>query len=336
MYEYVTYGAHLTSALRFPELGEPDEAEVLHASWRLDLADEAPPPLPDARTLGTADYAGDVRISLLKAEDLWRMVTSDAGTWDVFPDEGTMRWYPEGETAAAKARYDALGRVMPIMLHSTGALCLHGSSVATGHGGIAILGSKGRGKSSLAVACMDAGAELAGDDVAVLRAGPATMLHPGAPFARLRSDSAGELGRESGSSSVWGTEKMLLPATGIVRRMTSASPLRSIYLLESGASDQAGLQRQQVSGAAASVAILAQATSALLLGGDEQIRLLERVSRILESVPVYVLRVPRNLAVLRDSARELLDWIEQDAATLPGRGSTGGLHNDAGSGVARR
>jgi hypothetical protein len=336
VYEYVTYGAHLTSALRFPELGEPDEADSLHLAWRLDLADEAPPPFPDARTLGDADYAGDVRISLLQAGDQWRMVTSDAGTWDLFPHEGTMRWYPEGDAVAAKARYDALGRVMPIMLHSTGALCLHGSSVATRHGGIAILGSKGRGKSSLAVACMDAGAELAGDDVAVLRAGSAPMLHPGAPFARLRADSAGELGRESESSSVWGSEKMLLPATGIVRRMTRAAPLRSLYLLESGAGDQVGLQRQQVSGAAASVAILAQATSALLLGGDEQMRLLERVSRILEGVPVYVLRVPRNLAVLRDSARELLAWIEEDAGAMPAGRDAGERHDEAGAGAAGR
>src|SRR5690606_3486417 len=191
LYEYSAYGMHLTSALRFPELGASHPSGAVSSmEWRLDVSSEPPGQLEDSRQLGEAEYAGGVRISLSRNHTTWELSTSDAGVWTFEPHEGRMHWHRDNVAGDAKGRFDALGRVMPLMLHATGALVLHGSSVATKHGGIALLGPKGRGKSTLAVACADAGAALAGDDVAVLRGGEQPMLYPSVGFARLHADSA--------------------------------------------------------------------------------------------------------------------------------------------------
>src|SRR5690606_21407529 len=208
VYEYTAYGARLTSALRLPELPPRDGETGSSRRWQLEVHDAAPSWLRSPETLGEATYAGGARLVLERDGPDWRLSTSDAGIWSLAPAAGRMHWHRFGaareaegadepgragearEAREAVARYDAIGRVMPLMLHAVGALCLHGSGVATADGGFAILGPKGRGKSTLALACVSAGASLAGDDVAVLRPGSAPMLEPGAPFSRLRMDSA--------------------------------------------------------------------------------------------------------------------------------------------------
>ncbi|HLV27029.1 MAG TPA: hypothetical protein VKZ41_12030 [Gemmatimonadales bacterium] len=304
---------HLTSALRFPELGASHPSGAVSSmQWRLDVSSEPPGQLEDSRQLGEAEYAGGVRISLSRNHTTWELSTSDAGVWTFEPHEGRMHWHRDNVAGDAKGRFDALGRVMPLMLHATGALVLHGSSVATKHGGIALLGPKGRGKSTLAVACADAGAALAGDDVAVLRGGEQPMLYPSVGFARLHADSATELGRDANGAGTWGSEKMLVPAGSFERRLTSAVPLRAIYFLEAAPADVSVVRRERVTGAAATVTMLTQATNALLLGGEEQLQLMQRVSEFLAKVPVFVLHVPRSMKFLGAAAEELLRWIGED------------------------
>lgn len=312
-YEYRAYGAHLTSSLRFPELGAPADSPA--AKWSLEVSDAEPPPLEGALLLGESEYAGGVRISLSRNNSAWQLRTSDAGTWLFQPHEGRMVWYRDPGVGDARGRYDALGRVMPLMLHATGALSLHGSSVATASGGIALLGPKGRGKSTLALACVAAGAALAGDDVAVLRTGHPPTLYPATSFARLHTDSAASLGLNEGASGTWGREKMLVPAATVARHLADAVPLRAIYLLEAAPEEAPQVvRRERVTGAGATVAMLSQATNALLLGGDEQVKLMQRVSELLPAVPLYVLHVPRNLSMLNECAGRLLGWLDEDAS----------------------
>src|SRR5690606_29790808 len=124
----------------------------------------APSWLRSPQTLGEATYAGGARLVLERDGPDWRLSTSAAGIWSLAPAVGRMQWHRlgaareagdagepgrAGEAREAVARYDAIGRVMPLMLHAGGALCLHGSGVATADGGFAILGPKGRGKSTL-------------------------------------------------------------------------------------------------------------------------------------------------------------------------------------------
>lgn len=314
MYEYAAYGARLTSALAFPELPPPDDASAAVARWQLDVRAAPPPSLAGASELGAATYAGGAVLSLARAGDTWRLTTSDAGSWDVEAGEGRMCWWRAAGHREAIARYDALGRVMPLLLHARGALCLHGSGVATDAGAVVFLGPKGRGKSSLALACVAAGARLAGDDVAVLTSSPEPSLHPGVPVARLWADAARTLGQLPRGEAAPGGDKLVVPPPPIERRLTVAAPLRAVYLLEPADAAAPAVSREPLTGATATLAILAQATSARLLGGAEQAMLLTRAAALAGLVPIHVLRVARDLSRLGQAAETVVAWIGEDAA----------------------
>src|SRR5690606_16855795 len=185
----------------------------------------------------------------------------------------------------------------------------------TADGGLAILGPKGRGKSTLALACVSAGASLAGDDVAVLRPGSAPMLEPGAPFSRLRMDSAEALGRVPHDNAGSSGGKILLHAGSVERSMTAASPLSALYLLEPGEASGELVRRERLTGAAAVLALMSQATSALLLGGGERAPLLRRATEIATTTPVYALHVARDLSRLEGAAERLMDWLREDCGS---------------------
>lgn len=314
MHEYTAFGAQLTSALPFPELAQWRPPGIGGLQWRLDVEDSPAPLMDGAELLGEADYAGDAHMALRRSGDTWQLGTNDAGVWELNPREGSMRWHRTPNAREAVARYDALGRVMPLMLHAEGSLCLHAAGVASEDGGMVIVGPKGRGKSSLALACVAAGARLAGDDVSVVRPGDFPMLQPGAPFVRVREDSARALERFAAREQMENGSKMLVPPNEIERPLRKLAPLRAIYLLEAAESGAIPARRERLAGPQATLAILAQSTNARLLGSQEQTRILRRTSSLVSSVPVYALYVARDFSRIGDAARQLLSWLRAEIA----------------------
>lgn len=317
MHEYTAFGARLSSALSFPELEPWHPPGAGGPGWRLDVEEFPPPGMDGGLLLGEADYAGGAHMTLHRSGDTWQLGTSDAGSWRLNPAAGRMWWYRTSDAREAVARYDAIGRVMPLMLHATGHLSLHAAGVAVDGGGTVIVGPKGRGKSSLALACVAAGARLAGDDVSIIRPGVQPMLHPGAPFVRLRADSARALERAVPHENAAGGSKVLVPPSAIGRRLLQPVPLRSIHLLEMSDATGAPVRRVRLPGPQAALALVAQATNARLLGRDGERELLDRVSSLVSTVRVYAFYVARDLALVSHAARQLVKWVREDSSRAP-------------------
>lgn len=98
---------------------------------------------------------------------------------------------PNGDTHLVRS--DVLGRVFAVSLHDAIDLCLHGSAAALDGRGIVLVGSKGHGKSTLAMALVAAGARYVADDAARLTNCPPRVA-AGVPALRLRGDSAAHFG----------------------------------------------------------------------------------------------------------------------------------------------
>ncbi len=202
MQDYHVFGGVLRSELRFPELRECPP--VSQPDWTLVRGSRVGLPR-DASCLGVHRYADDVEVGLWRAGELWRVTTSDIGDFDLTDGGRRIVWGADGHDGEELARFDMLGRVLPLALHRAGALCLHGSAVATPAGAIVLLGPKGRGKSTLALALAQRGAPLLTDDVAVVEySGGDCQVRPGVHGMRLWADAASRLGAE-----VYGTPGMV-------------------------------------------------------------------------------------------------------------------------------
>lgn len=314
---YAAFGLRLDSALALPEL-PPADADTpriaLHRSGALA-------PISGLTRVGAATYAGAADLELWRAGTRWRLTTSDAGSWDVDPDGARLDWYAPPGAREAVARYDLLGRVLPLVLHARGALCVHGSSVAIAGRGAAFVGARGRGKSTLALALLEQGALLAGDDVAPLwpDAGDgAARLGPGAPCARVWPEAAAVLRVAAGAvpSPADPSAKRLLPALPSAQRLTSDVPLGGIYFISPVVADPArpAAERIPIGGARAALALVAHATSARLLAADAGAALVDRAAALVAQVPVWELRLTRDLGRLPEAAATIAAWIGASGA----------------------
>lgn len=142
----------------------------------------------------TAWRAGGATGSRLRLQFHGTNPTAGGGEWVEFlVEDGGAR------VAIVLGEQVDLGEAVELLLTSVfscvhmqrGATCLHASVVALGDRAFALVGPRGAGKSTLALALVQRGARLVSDDVAVLseREG-ATLVAVGRPQLRIREDSA--------------------------------------------------------------------------------------------------------------------------------------------------
>src|SRR4051812_7543522 len=161
-------------------------AKDLHAAWPADgsrrLSTETPEPGAPPRTIDEHPSAG------------WLL---DAPGW------GCARVAPEGALVEC-ARDDAegwrwqrflVGRALPFAAVAAGLEVLHAAAVVLDGRAVAVTGSSGAGKSSVAAALALRGAALLTDDVlAVERDGAGLVAYPGPPLLALRTAEVTTLG----------------------------------------------------------------------------------------------------------------------------------------------
>ena len=161
-------------------------AEDLRAAWPADgsrrLSTETPEPGAPPRTIDEHPRAG------------WLL---DAPGW------GCARVTPDGALVEC-ARDDAedwrwqrflVGRALPFAAVASGLEVLHAAAVVIGGRAVAVTGTSGAGKSSVAAALALRGAELLTDDVlAVERSEHGLVAHPGPPLLALRAAEVTTLG----------------------------------------------------------------------------------------------------------------------------------------------
>lgn len=294
---YLVHGLVIGSELELPELAPlPDDARrIVDVSVRLGR-------LPSA-----VEAVGDF-------PDFQR---TDFGPMLVVPDAGRFLVSPRGEVTVeiadhadlALLRLYLFGSVMGLVCHQLGLLPLHASAVALGKSAIAFCGPPGMGKSTLAAACVDAGASLVADDVLVVAIDPdnAVMARPGMPKMKLWRDALTALGRTAeGLPRDWArAEKFHVPAS----HHLVVEPVRLEYIFMLDTDEHAGAGLATPLSGAAAVSELIQNTyrpEYLDLAARRSAHFAECV-RLSGLTRIVRLKRRRDAAMLMQTAGMLLD-----------------------------
>jgi hypothetical protein len=306
MHRYRVYGRCLASEIEFPQL-LPTHAD--HDDWILRLG-ETPPALDQAKVVGE-DLIANVPCRLIKHSLGYRAEFDDTGIFDVSADGRNLRWYPGTSVDWEVLCADVTGRVLAVTMHMWGKLILHGSAVVLGEEGVAFLAPKGYGKSTMSMALTAAGGRLASDDIVTVEPHPPVMAWPGLGSLRLIPDTAkalrvdhlaspGEIGLKSTITQ--------LPEEKLVWEQF---PLTAIYLLapvnELPGSD-AVVERIRLDPLAGVLALVPNTKLGSLLGQMEAAVVLQRAASVTSAIPVYTLRVVRDLDRLPELADQLFAW----------------------------
>jgi hypothetical protein len=143
---------------------------------------------------------------------------------------------PVVDSAPPDIRVILLGTVLGLLCHQRGLFPLHAACLQIGDDAVALSGSPGAGKSTLAAALVQRGHALLADDVCVIDSvasgGPVVL--PAFPSLKLRRDALDLLGvsphgLEQGRE---GWAKYHLPVREVHRSPPSPVPLRRLLLLE--------------------------------------------------------------------------------------------------------
>ncbi len=198
------------------------------------------------------------------------------------------------------------GPVAGALLHQRGMLPLHASCVDTGQGAVALTGSVGRGKSTIATALTRRGARLMSDDICPVRFDPelGPMAIPGSAGLRLWPDSHGFLGCESAG---WlpicdGQLKRIGPAPSLP---SGPRRLRAVVRLVADGRLQPTLRRLEGPVAAGPISDLVYRFAfGHALGRTEELFL--GVTRLADQIPVFEVRRPDGFAHLDTVADMIL------------------------------
>jgi hypothetical protein len=217
---------------------------------------------------------------------------------------------------------DVVGRILPLIFHERGALCLHASAVELDGRGIAFVADPKYGKSTLAYALVRAGARLVSDDVVIVET-PALTMRRGVEQLRLCADASEQLvPNQSLVRSDLDGKDVLQLALG--RGVDDCRiPLRAIYLLAPFVArrHKEFAYRQSVAPRSAAMLLMRHARLGRLLCGTDGGEMMRRAAAVAREVPVYTLHVARDLARIGEAAQRLVEW-HNDSVVLA-TGTTG-------------
>jgi hypothetical protein len=223
--------------------------------------------------------------------------------WIQFPGLGVFRFRQSGSVVAIPEPGVSNNRVedqylrgaLPLVLQMRGHQVLHASAVSTPSGVLALCGVSGAGKSTLAHALSRLGHSPWADDALVFAVSDAGVRALGVPFeARLSGEARLALAVDPRESSV---------PTAPERR---AQPLYAVIVLEPAEDDTAPLTRiDRLAPIEAFTALLPHAYAYRAGEIERNRRLTTAYLALVESVPVYIVQLRRNLADLPAAVDEL-------------------------------
>ncbi len=306
---YSVFGGVLSTPFRIPEL--PEATETRTVSWSLSVCDD-PPGEVIGRHLGTDKVYGGVQVRAFDHAGGVRLVYDDTGVFDVSAGGRDITWYraATGHDLDEAGVADLLGRVLAVSLHLDGALTLHASSLVMPDGnGVALLAPKGYGKSTLAAAVISYGGLLLSDDAVPVIPGDGDVctMSPGVLQVRLWSDSAERVGALP--SSIEGRKVVIseLPEGRVARTSVTMSAAYVLLPVVAHAGKPV-VTRERVGDVEATMALVEHSKVGALLGGVHGAALFTRAADIARRVPVYALRVGRDLTRLDEAATGILAW----------------------------
>jgi len=313
---YSVFGGVLRTTLRLPELHESPADRDVTWTLRVNEAVEAPP--VNALSTVREELAGAVSVSLESLGDGgYRLTYSDTGTFDVSPDGAVIDWYRAPQAREDLARTDILGRVLALaarasgIARDSGVLMLHASAVMLRGEVAGFLAPKFFGKSTLACALTDSGAQLVTDDALAIRSRERVECAPGVPAIRLRREAAIHLrGTDSSPASDDGGDWRHLERRGRDEVMSDWQPLGALYVLAPRPSAEmpVAATRTQITGAQAPMALVAFAKLGGLLSGALAVDYLGHAATIASKVPIYALQCARDMERLDEVAGVITNW----------------------------
>jgi len=206
---------------------------------------------------------------------------------------------------------------MGFVLRLRGITCLHASAIALGDCAIALAGSPGAGKSTLAAAFARNGFPVLSDDVVALAdVGRQFLAQPGYPRVNLWPDSV---------HSVFGPDDTLPRITptwdkrylGLGQNGCSFAaeplPLRAVYILGTREATLALPVIEEVAGSEAFMALVANTYVNYLLDRDMRRQEFDLLGRVAASVPIKRVRSTANAsglarlqeAIIADATRSI-------------------------------
>lgn len=315
--QYEVFGGTLRSELPIEEL--PDSGPGM-PDWTLRVVD-VPSITVDGELLGSDVVFGETQVRGFRRADGFGLVFDDTGRFDVSADGTVITWHRPPNAAMDSVQADITSRVLALALHAGGVFTLHASAVSIGGAGVAFLAPKHHGKSTLCSALVLAGALALSDDTVPVRPGAVPHLSPGLPRLRLWSDAAERLFGHDREADGPMRKRLMerLEESRIERRDV---PFRAAYVLKPVAELPGGIpaKRDRLETVPAAMALVMHAKLGAVLTGVESSVVLARAAEIAERVPVYLLHVVRDLAVIDDVAKLLFDWHRSDVAMDADRG----------------
>jgi hypothetical protein len=290
-----------------------------HLFWVFETVPQTTPIefAPQSVAYGTMPYSNGVSVRLAhSASGDAQILVDDTGRFTIDTRGQRITHVAPVDVARDAVSLDLIGVVLPYAMHLRGAWCVHASAVVVDDGVIAFVAESGTGKSTLAAACLQAGASLVSDDVVV--ALPSDdgewIVQPTGVPARLRAATARAFSHSDAEADAWGKVRV----SGVME--TRRLPLRAVYVLQAMTSD-AAIERVVRSDRAATVALLAHGKLTALLGAALAGDALARCTAMATRVPVYDLAVPRDLEQISDVVQRVMQWHSRPALARETRAS---------------
>jgi hypothetical protein len=275
--------------------------------------EDAAPGEPNLRVLLGGDYFGffyrdEVRFAVERhGREVW-------GDW------------PENYTLEDACTY-LLGPVLGFVLRLRGVICLHASAVAVDERAIALVGSPGAGKSTVAATFAQYGFSVIADDiVALAEDGKNFQVQPGYPRLNLWPDSVGSLfGSDEALPRItpnWDKRYLELGANGF-GFATKPLPLGVVYLL---GSREAALEAPVIDDITGSDALRELVTNTYvnyLLDRDMRSREFDVLTRLVVRIPIRCVRPPAGYSAVCGLSEAIANDARRVMAGNPGDVTSG-------------
>ena len=220
-----------------------------------------------------------------------------------------VQWLRDASAMAPWEGGAPLRSILRWTLERHGVHLIHAAAVGNGTDGVLLLGSGGAGKSTTALACLQAGMALVADDYTLIRAGSPPTAHPAFAIAKAAPASLELLGgrglgaRAAGARVDWGG-KLRLPIADVV---CEALALRAVVLPR--VAERTGVP-VSFSGREALRTI---AVSTLLQLPGDSAATLAVLRELLATLPVYTLEVGPDVAAIPEAISALIEAQAQAA-----------------------
>jgi hypothetical protein len=315
MPDYAIFGGTLRSELDFPEL------VAVHgpaADWTLRVG-ALPPDDERADVLHDATLSPSCRVRVTRHAGRHRFIHSCTGTFEISPDGREICFSPAPGARLDVARTDLIARVLLLAAHRPGVAWMHGSAVVCDGRAIAFLGNSGVGKSSLALALARAGAKHVCDDTLPIELGTPPVVWPSDHTLRLNDDTKDLFAKSVDAVRREADGKFILTHDMLTHEATTddglppavRAPLDAIYLVVPETNPTVlsrAVVRTRLSSSASVPALIPQVKVGPVLPRGSAARVLNDLATIVESVPVYQLRVARDWSMVDRVVSQLLQW----------------------------